>query len=520
MSRYINHFTYTQICRFLQICDCREVTIHFEFNERSTVVVKSNITKALGWKLLERFGVSGAQFVLQIILARLLDPEHYGVLSLMIIFTTLANVFVQNGFNTSLIQNKDVTEEDYSSVLWVSLGIAGVLYAGIFAAAPLIAVFYKMPDIVAPLRVLALMLLPGALNSVQLAKVSREMDFRKVFYSNLGGIIISGVAGIVVAYLGGGLWALVVQTLLNVAVACVIMFFTVRVKFRFVCNLNRVAVLFSFGWKLLASSLLDTLYTELRSLVIGKKYDSGTLGYYNRGKQFPQFIMGAVNGAVQSVMLPAMSGEQDDKAKVKELMRNSITLSAYVVFPIMAGLAAVAEPFVRLLLTEKWLPCVPYLQIYCFSFAFYPVHSCNLQAINAMGRSDLFLKLELIKKGYGIATLTIAVFCFDSPIAIAATGLITTWIGWFVNAFPNKKLIGYSYKEQIADLIPSLLMALTMFAGVLLVGHWCKTAAMIDIFTVAIQVVAGVVVYVALSIITKSKPFYLLLEQGRKILKK
>lgn len=217
---------------------------------------KNTLGSALFWKLFERFGVQGTQFVLQIVLARILDPEHYGVLSLMVIFTTLANVFIQTGFNTALVQNKDVTEEDYSSVFWVTLGIAGILYAVIFAAAPLIAGFYKMPDIVAPLRVLALMLLPGALNSVQLAKVNREMDFRKVFFSNLSGIILSGIAGIIIALMGGGLWALVAQTMLNVFVACIVMRFTSGLKLRFVINWHRIRVLFSFGWKLLVSSLL------------------------------------------------------------------------------------------------------------------------------------------------------------------------------------------------------------------------------------------------------------------------
>ena len=340
--------------------------------------MKSSVSAFL-WKLLERFGVSGTQFVLQIILARLLDPEHYGVLSIMIIFTTLANVFVQNGFNTALIQNKDVKEEDYSSVLWVSLGIAGVLYAALFFAAPLIGSFYEMPDIVFPFRVLALMLFPGALNSVQLAKVSKEMDFRKVFTSNLVAVIVSGVAGVVIALQGGGVWALVAQTLINVVMACIVMAFTVKLKLRFICQLDRVGILLSFGWKLLVSGLIETLYQDIRSLVIGKKYDSETLGYYNRGKQFPQFIINAVNGAVQSVMLPMMSAQQDDKSKVKTTMRTSIMTSAYIIFPMMAGLAGVAAPMVSLLLTDKWLPCVPYLQIYCFTFAFYPVHSCNLQ---------------------------------------------------------------------------------------------------------------------------------------------
>lgn len=459
--------------------------------------------KALLWKLLERFGVQGVQFILQIILARLLSPEHYGVLSIMIVFTTLANVFIQTGFNTSLIQNKDVTEKDYSSVLWVSLGITGILYAIIFLTAPLIAAFYNMPDLIAPFRVLALMLFPGALNSVQLAKVSREMDFKKVFYSNVGAIIGSGLAGIVIAYLGGGLWALVAQTMLNVFIASVVMQFTSKLKIYFEVNFKRVKVLFNYGWKLLVSGLIDTLYQDLQALVVGKKYDSATLGFFNRGKQFPQFIMQSINSTVQSVMLPAMSEQQDDKLKLKEIMRNSISLGSYIVFPMMAGLAGVAEPLVRLLLTDKWIACVPYLQIYCLSFAFYPVHSCNLQAINAIGRSDIFLKLEIIKKSYGLVALIIAVVCFESPIAIALTSAITTLLSFFVNATPNKKLINYSYFEQIKDILPSLLISVVMFVCVVMLG----TLKLNVLALVLIQVVIGMVLYFVLSEIFKIRPY-------------
>lgn len=464
------------------------------------------VGSALLWKLLERFGVQGIQFVLQIILARILDPEHYGVLSLMIIFTNLANIFIQNGFNTALIQNKDVTEEDYSSVFCVSTLVAAILYVLIFAAAPYIAVFYKMPDIVAPLRVLALMLIPGALNSVQLAKISRELDFRKVFTSNIASIVISGVAGIVVALLGGGLWALVIQSMLNVVIATMVMLFTVRWKPRLICNWRRIQILFSFGWKLLLSGVLDTLYQDIRSLVIGKKYDSGTLGFYNRGKQFPQFIINAVNGAVQSVMLPAMAAKQDQAADVKILTRNSIMVSAYILFPMMAGLAGVAVPMISLLLTDKWLPCVPYLQIYCFTLAFYPVHSCNLQAINAMGRSDVFLKLEIIKKTIGIVALLIAVFCFDSPIAIAMTGAFTTLISCFINAYPNKKLIDYSYLEQMKDIMPSLAASVVMCIAVLGIGM----ISLPDVLLLIVQIVAGVAVYGVISVIFKLEPLKIL----------
>ena len=477
---------------------------------------KKSIFSALIWKFSERFGVQLSQFVLQLVLARILDPEHYGVLSMMVIFTTLANVFIQRGFNTALIQNKDVTEEDYSSVFYITLGIAAVLYGILFAAAPLIARFYNMPTLTQPFRVLCLVLFPGALNSIQLAKVSRALDFKKIFRSNVAAILVSGAAGIALALLGGGLWALVVQYLLNVTVACLMMWFTVRWRPRPVCNLRRVKVLFSFGWKLLVSGLIDTLSQELRSLVIGKKYAADTLAYYNRGKQFPQFIINAINTAVQSVMLPAMSANQDDRSKVKTMMRNSIMLSSFIIFPMMAGLAGVAEPLVTLVLTEKWLPCVPYMRIYCFTLAFYPVHTCNLQAINAMGRSDIFLKLEIIKKAMSIGSLCIAVFCFDSPIAIAMTGVFTSLISCFINASPNKKLVGYSYLEQMKDILPSLLIAAVMFGAVL-----CVELLRLDsLVTMAIQVAVGVVVYIGLAALLRLEPFRFLLNLLKKKLKK
>ena len=472
--------------------------------------------KALIWKLLERFGVQGAQFLVQIVLARLLAPELYGVLGIMIIFITLANVFIQTGFNTALIQNKDVTEKDYSSVLWVTMGVAGVLYGLIFIGAPFIGEFYETPELVTPLRVLALILFPGALNSVQLAKVSREMDFKKVFYSNIGAIIFSGAAGIIIAYLGGGLWALVAQTMLNIIIATIVLQFTSKLKIRFVVDFGRIMVMFSFGWKLLLSGLIDTIYQDVQGLGIGKKYSNATLGFYNRGRQFPQFLINSINGAIQSVMLPAMSEKQDSKASVKEMMRNSISISAFIVFPMMAGLAGVAEPLVKVLLTDAWLPCVPYMQINCFIFAFFPMSSCNLQAINAMGRSDIFLKLEIIKKIYGAIALVIAIVFFESPLAIVVTGLITTVVSVFVNAYPNKKLVDYSYFEQMRDMLPSMLLSILMFVIVLLVGE----LSLHPFILLIVQVFVGVVVYFLFAAIFKVKPFIAIKDIGIGMLKK
>lgn len=470
--------------------------------------MSSKIYKSFRWKVLERFGVLGAQFVLQIILARILSPEHYGVLSIMIIFTTLANVFVQNGFNTSLIQNKDVTEEDYSSVLWLSLGVAGVLYAIIFFVSPAISAFYDMPDIITPLRVLATMLFPGALASVQNAKASREMKFEKVFYSNIAGVIVSGVISIIIALNGGGIWSLVAQTLLNIFIVAIVMSFISRLRIRLVCNIKRLKILFAFGWKLLVSSLLDTLYQDANSLVIGKKYTVDTLGFYNRGQQFPQFLISAINGSVQSVLLPAMSKEQDDKVKVKTMTRSSVTLSSYLVFPIMAGLAAVAPALIELLLTEKWLSCVPYLQICCITFAFYPIHSANLQAINAIGRSDIFLKLELVKKAVAFLFLITAIIFFNSPLAIAISAAIGVPFGLLINAFPNKKFINYSFWEQMKDICPALILSLIMF-GVVYAFNLLNLGIVV---TLLFQILAGVLLYLGLSIATKNKAFWMLIE--------
>lgn len=476
---------------------------------------RSKVATGLMWKLLERFGVQGIQFVVQLYLARLLDPAHYGMLSVMVIFTTLANAFIQSGLNTALMQNKDVKENDFSSVFWLTLGIAAGMYAVLYAGAPLIEDAFGMEGLASPLRVLALMLFPGALHSVQNARIGRALDFRKAFVSQIAAVLLSGAAGIAMASNGYGVWALVAQSLLNTVVACLVMCFTLRWRPRPVFEVKRVRVLFGFGWKLMASGLLDTLYQDLRSIVIGLKYDDATLGYYNRGKQYPQFLMNAINSAVQSVMLPAMAADQENRARVKQMMRTSIRLSAFIVFPLMAGLAATAPALVRWTLTEKWMPAVPYMQIYCVTMAFYPVHSCNLQAINAMGRSDLFLKLEIVKKLYGLAILAVAAFCFDTPLAIALSGILTTWLGWLVNANPNRNLLGYSYGEQARDFLPQLLLSAAMGAAVYAVN----LLRLPDAATLLIQIPLGIALYAGGAVLLRLeawKQVLALLPGGRK----
>lgn len=361
----------------------------------------------------------------------------------------------------------------------------------LFAAAPAIERYFRMAGLARYLRVLALILFPGALTSVQNAVIAREMSFRKLMTASLAATVLSGGVGITMALKGLGVWALVGQQLTNQFSLCLLLLVLVRWHPHFCFSFRRVRSLFSFGWKLLLSSLMDTGYQHLRSFVIGKKFSSEALGYFNRGKQFPELLMNAVNGSIQSVMLPVLSEQQSDLERMKQTMQPlhyGFQLSGAA---FDGGLAAVARPLVSLLLTDKWLPCVPFLQICCIDFAFYPIHTANLQAINAMGRSDVFLKLEIIKKSYGIAILCVTVFCFEGVLPIVWGAVVSTVISSFVNAFPNKKLIHYGYWEQIRDILPPIVMSLTMFLAVSALGR----LPLGNLPLLLVQVAAGVVLY-------------------------
>lgn len=464
-------------------------------------ITRGTVVRSLIWKFLERGGVQGVQFVLSIILARLVSPSDYGVIALILVFIQIANVFIQSGFNTALIQKKDADELDFSSIFYLSLFVAFVCYLVLFFTAPLVAIFYKQPILVSLIRVLAFTLFFGAINSVQNAVVSRTMQFKRFFYSSMGSVIGSGVLGVILAYRGFGVWALVSQQLVNNILTCVILWFTVKWRPKLLFSLERVKSLFGFGWKLLVSALLDTVFRNIYSLVIGRMYNSSQLGYFNRGQQFPQVIASNLDGSIQSVMLPALSAQNDDRTVVKRMARRSISTSAYLLMPCMFGLAAVSEPLVKLLLTDKWLACVPFLRLACISYALYPIHTANLTAINAVGRSDIFLKLEIIKKIVTIINLLITI-----PLGIYAMAIgqvVSGFLATFINAYPNRKLLQYSYSEQWKDLLPSFL--LSIFMGVLV--YFISYLNLAIWLILVLQILCGVVIYVVGSKIIKIEPF-------------
>lgn len=461
----------------------------------------NHIIKSLFWKLLERSGTQGIQFIIQIILARLLLPEEYGIIAIVMVFISLANVFVQSGFNTALIQKKDVDELDFSSVLYLSLLVATILYIVMYFVAPFIAGFYNEPLLVPVLRVLSITLFIGAFNSIQNAFVAKYMLFKKLFASSMGAVIVSGIIGIIAAYSGFGVWALVVQQLTNQLSIAIILWFTVKWRPQLIFSFKRLKTLFSYGSKLLASGLLDTLYNNLRTLIIGRIYTPDILGFYNRGQQFPQLIVSTIDGSIQSVMLPALSSQQHNKTKVKNMMRRAIVSSSFLVFPMMAGMVVVAEPLVKIVLTEKWIDSVLFLQIFCFSYALMPIHTANLQAINALGRSDIFLRLEVIKKILGLAILA-----FSLPFGVNAIALgqvVSSIISTFINAYPNRHLLNYSYKEQFIDIMPSLSISIAMGLVVYLFNFLSLPPWQILIT----QIISGITIYTLLAKVFKNESF-------------
>lgn len=474
---------------------------------------KSQVLTSLFWKFMERGGTQGIQFIVQIILARLLLPEDYGTIAIISIFISLANVFVQSGFNTALIQKKDADEIDFSSVFYLSLFVAGILYIILFISSLFIANFYRQPILVPVLRILSITLFAGAFNSIQNAYISRNMMFKKLFLSSLGAMLVSGVVGIFTAYLGWGVWALVAQQLTNQFMTILILWFTVKWRPQLLFSIERVKSLFVYGSKLLVSGLLNTLYNNIITLIIGRIHDPSTLGFYNRGQQFPQFIVSNIDGSIQSVMLPALASHQENRPRVKEMVRRSIVTSSFIMLPMMAGLAVVAEPLVNILLTDKWLPSVPFLQIFCASYALMPIHTANLQAINALGRSDMFLKLEIIKKVIGLVILGVSI-----PFGIYAMAwgsLLSSVISTFINAYPNLKLLDYSYIEQWRDIMPSVLISLVMGGVVYSFNYLNISVGLILI----LQIIVGAIVYVGLAKVFKVESLDYLIVTIKDILK-
>ena len=451
-------------------------------------VESNNVLKNFIWRFAERCGAQLVTFIVSIVLARILAPEDYGKIALITVFTTILQVFVDSGLGTALIQKKNADELDFSSVFYFNFVVCIILYIGMFLAAPFIAQFYNDLSLTPIIRVISLIIISGV-KGIQQSYVSKNMLFKRFFYSTLGGTVFSAALGIGMAWAGAGVWAIVAQQLSNTAIDTLILWITVKWRPKKMFSWKRLKSLLSFGWKMLVSSLLETVYTNIRSLIIGKMYSSSDLAFYNQGDKLPNVIVNNINTSIDSVLLPTLSKEQDDKERVKNMTRRAIKVSTYIMSPLMMGLAFCATPIVEIVLTEKWLPCVPFLQIFCITYMFFPIHTANLNAIKAMGRSDLFLKLEIAKKIIG-TVLLVSTMWFGVRV-MAYSLLVSTLTSMIINSWPNKVLLNYDFKEQMLDIFPSIV--LSVFMGWIV--SFIRLLEFSSYITLLIQVPLGAIIY-------------------------
>ena len=466
-----------------------------------------SVVSNLIWRFLERSGAQLVSFVVSIILARILLPEEYGIVAIATVVITIMNVFVDNGLGNALIQKKECDDADYSTALWANVIVCAILYAIAYnIVAPIMAYAYSDIALKWIIRIMGLSIIISSVKNIQQAYVSRMLQFKKFFISTSAGTMVSAVVGVYMAYSGVGVWALVAQYLTNTIIDTVVLGVVIEWRPGFIFSLERLRGLISYGYKLLASALINCIYDNFRQLIVGKVHSSKDLAFYNRGKQFPSIIMVNINSSIDSVLFPVMSREQDSPERLRNMAHRSMTVSAYILFPFLFGLAAVSNHMIPLLLTEKWNDSIVFIQIFCLFYTFHPIQTTNLNVIKAVGRSDLFLRLEIIQTVVGIILLIPVIKL--GPIYIALMYLVAAVINAVIIGAVSGQQVRYSIGNQVKDMLPyyymSAIMALTVWGiGTVSDNHMIMIG----------QVVVGILIYAVLSILFKPAAYrYILCE--------
>lgn len=452
--------------------------------------LKSKVAKGAVWTLMEKLSTQVVQFVVSMVLARLLTPNDYGTVALTAIFFAVAGVLVDGGFGTALIQKKDADDLDFNSVFYFNLLLSVVTYVGMFFAAPWIARFYNVPELVAIVRVSSICFLFNAVNAIQNAELSKKLLFHLSFRVSLITCLTSAVCGITLAFLGFGVWALVWASLITGIVGVFARWFIIAWRPKLMFSVSRLKPLFSYGWKMAFSGLLDSIFRELNGLLIGKFYSRADIAFVNKGRSLPSLAMNQVDETLGRVSFPALVLLQDDKIKLREAMRRMMRCSTFLVFPLMVGVAVCSWSLIRLLYGEKWTPAVPYMMLSCFTFALWPFHTINLKGIMALGRSDVFLVLEIIKKALALIVI-VSAFRLGVFTWMAISAFVLGPLGVIINAWPNRKLLDYGIVMQIRDVLPTTIVCCVQAAAMLGIG------VIFDISTIRLGVPTSGAVYLA-----------------------
>lgn len=473
---------------------------------------KPSIFSGFFWKFNEQITSQLVSFIVSIALARILAPKEYGVVALVNVFIVLMEVFVTTGFSSALIQKKNATRLDFSTLFYCSFIFSIILYIIIFLCSGLIAKFYHNEDLIPVIKILSLRLPISAFSSIQMAYVSRHMAFKKIFFSTTIATVISGVLGISLAYMNFGVWALVWQGLTSVLFQTIVLFF--EISWRPYCEFSmyEAKILMNYGWKVLAANFLGTFFLQFRSLIIGRFYNAVDLAYYNRGSRFPELISNNVDGTISTVLFPALSQYSDDLNKLKEMTRRSMRMSSFVILPLMFGMAVAAKPITILLLTKKWLPSVPFMQCLCVAFCFSTISNANMQALKASGRSDVLLELEVLKKPFYLVFILSSIKI--SVLAVAVSMVLNNFIEMLIDILPNKWVIKYPYKEQFKDVFPAFLLAIIMVLFIYPIGFLHLNS----IFEILLDALVGSVVYLSGAYLLKLQPLFYLLNYLKHLL--
>lgn len=449
------------------------------------------------WSTVERFSVQGVQFLIMIVMARLLTPHDYGIIGMLAIFLAVSQSLIDSGFSQALIRKQDRTEVDNNTVFYFNIVVSALLYVILYVSAPFVADFYDTPQLCPVMRVVCLGIMFNSLAVVQRALLTIRIDFKTQAKAALTAAITSGVVGIVMAYHGFGVWSLVTQQLLNLGINTGLLWLLSKWRPRLVYSWQSFHELFAFGSKLLASGLLDTIYRNIYPIVIGKLFSASSLGHYTRAHQFSEFPSSNLTGIIQRVTYPVLCEIQDDDERLSNIYRRFLKLSAFVIFPLMVGLSSVAQPFVNIILGQQWGFCGQLLQIICFSMMWYPIHSINLNLLQVKGRSDLFLRLEIIKKILGVSVL-----CITAPFGLVVMcygSILNSLVALAINTYYTGKLINVGFLRQMRDLLPTIALCLTMFALILSVNYFLPG----DVTKLCAGIVLGVAFYSLLSYVFK-----------------
>lgn len=463
--------------------------------------LKKDTTKGVFWSLIERFGTQGVQFLVMLVMARLLSPNDYGVVGLLVVFVSIAQAFVDGGFSQALIRKKDRTEIDNSTVFYFNIVVSVVIYLIFYLFAPYVSVFYNMPTLTPFMRVICLSIIINAFGVVQRALFNANIDFKAQAKASLIAIVISGAIGISLALRGFGPWALVWQQLSNLIVNTLFLWIYSEWRPLLSYSWKSFNELFSFGSKLLATSLLNAIYNNIQTIVIGKLYSAKSLGLYSRAAHFADLPSQQFTSVFMRVTFPVLCKVQDDMERLTSVYRRMLRVSAYIVFPLLIGMAAVAHPMIEVFIGKQWIECAYMLQIICFAEMWYPIHAINLDILQVSGRSDLFLKIEIYKK-----IVSLSLLALSAPFGIIAmcySNLLSSLICLYINTYYSSKILGISLLSQLKDLFPTITLAIVMFAIVQIIIFFIP-----NVFVqLIVGIIVGVVVYVSLSYILRFQEF-------------